>query len=69
MQTQKIIGGKHYFLVTWLESSGDIYKFDIQAIPRSEKSSSFSVRLPEEFIEDEIDNDKRRVKGHFALVN
>ena len=55
---QKNIDGIYHILEAWLASPGDIYKFGIQAIPRKGRPHSFSVRLSEEFIEDEIDNKK-----------
>lgn len=58
-KTQKIINGTRYVLEAWLASPGDVYKFGIQALPRKGQRNSFSVRLSEEFIEDEIDNKKR----------
>lgn len=58
-KTQININGTHYVLEAWLASAGDIYKFGIQALPRRDKPHSFSVRLPEEFVEDEIDNKKQ----------
>lgn len=68
MRVQKTIDGKDYILETWLSSSGEIYKFGIQAIPRSDQPQSFSVKLSEEFIEDEIDNEKRpEYLEHVAL--
>lgn len=57
--TQQIINGIYYILEVWLASSGSVYKFGIQALPRKGQPYSFSVRLSEEFIEDEIDNGKR----------
>lgn len=56
---QKNINGTHYVLGAWLVSPGDVYKFGIQALPRKGQPHSFSVKLSEEFIEDEIDNNKR----------
>lgn len=59
MHTKKIINGETVILEAWLVSAGDIYKFGIQGIPKKSQPYSFSVRLSEEFIEDEIDNDKK----------
>lgn len=57
--TRKNIDGTHYVLEAWLASPGDVYKFGIQALPRKGQPHSFSVKLSEEFIEDEIDNKKQ----------
>lgn len=58
--SKKIINRKHFVLEAWLASPGSIYKFGIQAFPRRGQPHSFVVRLSEEFIEDEIDDNKRK---------
>lgn len=58
MHVTKIINGERVVVEAWLASTGDIYKFGIQGIPLKSQPYSFSVRLSEEFVEDEIDNEK-----------
>lgn len=61
VHSRKTINGKHYVLEAWLlpVMPGGVYRFGIQGWSIKGAPYSFSVRLPEEFIEDEIDNEKR----------
>ncbi len=57
---RKVIGTKEYLIEAWVIPKGEIYKFGLQAVPRSGKPYSLSVRLTEVFIEDFIDNNKNK---------
>lgn len=60
MKSQKIIDGiKYNFEVFMLSPLDGVYRFGLQ-IFSGDKIFSFSMRLPEEFIEDEIDNNKEK---------
>lgn len=56
---RKIVDLIEYNLETWVIPKGEIYKFGLQAVPRSLKPHSWSVRFTKEFVEDFIDNEKR----------
>ncbi|KKP28156.1 MAG: hypothetical protein UR56_C0003G0057 [Candidatus Roizmanbacteria bacterium GW2011_GWC2_34_23] len=59
-KAQKIINGVRYNLEVWMMNPiNGVYRFGAQVFT-SNKIQSFSMRLIEEFIEDEIDNDKRK---------
>ena len=60
MKSHKIIDGLRYnFEVFMMQPINGVYRFGIQ-IFSANNISSFSMRLTEEFIEDEIDNEKRK---------
>jgi hypothetical protein len=53
-----VINNVFYLLEIWLAKTGDFYKFGIQAMPRKLSPVSYSLKISEEFLEDEIDNKK-----------
>lgn len=59
MKSKKIVCGRRYTIEVWMmKPINDIYRFGLQ-IWSDGNISPFSIRLAEEFIEDEIDNNKR----------
>lgn len=60
MKSQKVINGVRYLLeVRMMKPIDEWYRFGSQVLTKG-YVYSFSMRLMEEFIEDEIDNDKRK---------
>jgi hypothetical protein len=59
MKSKKAIDGRRYTIEVWMmKPIGGIYRFGLQ-IWGIKDVFPYAMRLSEEFIEDEIDNDKR----------
>lgn len=57
---RQVINSVQYVVEVWgkFDETRDVYKFSIQAIPRTGQPYPFVGWVSTEFIEDEIDNDK-----------
>ena len=60
MRTKILVNGMQYNVEVWMMAPlGGNYRFGVQALG-GRKVASYAIRLSEEFIEDEIDNDKKK---------